>query len=175
MAERPHADGPRAGRRWPLTLTALALAVALAALVLLALRAANGTRAGNGDGPPSDAASRSPVVLGGPETWTVGGRSVQIRQTLLLDLQEGLQVTIVAEHRFGPSFASLTDDDILPHAMPLMQHAVQSGLHQSPAVQQVGGRSVERIGVVLVEGQGPQARAYRIARPLSQIAAGAAD
>ena len=111
------------------------------------------------------------MAWSGPELWQIDDRKYQIRSTYYLALPEGLQFTIEYPYAFSSPLSEVTREQALQVAMPLIRHAYDAGLYKRSQVTKVGAGSVEptRIGVVLVQGEGPAQRGYRVALPVEAI------
>ncbi len=118
-------------------------------------------------------AGHNPMAAQGPETWDAGGKKITILKSYYLALPEGLQYTVESPYDFGSNALKMTEQQALDIAFPLMRHAYEKGLYNRTKISEVGHGPLEvkRIGVVLVQGEGMQARGYRIGLSLDQIRA----
>ena len=93
-----------------------------------------------------------PMVLSGPEKWTIDGRPYEISASYYLALPEGLQYTIEYPLPDGEVLKTpLTDESATLIAFPIMKHAFENNFYKRGHVAQFGKgpMTVSRIGVVL--------------------------
>lgn len=115
-------------------------------------------------------AGAAPMATQAPAVWNIKGKTYQVGSTYYLALPEGLQFTIDYEL---PAEIELPQDTeaALAIALPLMQHAVESGLYQRSTIEKVGTGEVlaKRIGVALFKPQGALRRGFAVALSLEEI------
>ena len=119
----------------------------------------------------SDTAGHSPMAKQGPETWEIDGKKFNINSTYYLALHEGLQYTIECAWKFSDQNQTISQEEALNAAFPMMQYAYDKGFYKRTSISKVGGGSVEatRIGVVLSESIGARTRGYRIGLSIGEI------
>jgi hypothetical protein len=129
---------------------------------------------GGGAQPPAGAGGNPMFGQNGSEQWIIDGKTYQIASTYHLVLPEGpqyTQYTIEFPYQFTAADSRMDDQRAIEIAFPLMRYAVESGNYKRMSVYKLGEGNLEptRIGVVLVERTGGQARGYRVALPVAEV------
>jgi len=120
---------------------------------------------------PPGAGGNAPLSRTGPEQWQIDGKTYDIGATYVLRFSEGLQYTIEHPCVFPNGPSTMTKDEALAVAFPLMRHAYEKGLHRRVTVRKLGEGEVEMswIGVVLFEHRGTERVGYRVSLGLDEI------
>jgi hypothetical protein len=113
------------------------------------------------------------VGMQGPETWTIDGKKYRIEESYFLPVSDGMQYTIEYVHRFGKPLETVTDEEALQIAFPLMRYAYEHDVYLRKRIYKIGSENItaKRIGVILIEEHGNKSQNYWAGLALGQIAA----
>lgn len=115
----------------------------------------------------------NPILLKGPEVWTIDGRNVHIRATYFLVVKGRLQFTVdyLCEEECHRVPLECADARIRSVAYSVMNHVLANRIHERGQVQELAGKrlDVEVIGVAITQQLEGRERGCRVSGTLDEI------